>query len=84
MMSEHTLEHWPEELYLPGPMIDRTNWDQWKGEGEKTFRDRALEVIAECLSNYEVEPLEEKLHLEIRDMFQRTALDRGVVLPSFH
>ncbi len=84
MMSEHTLEHWPEELYLPGPMIDRTNWDQWKGEGEKTFRDRALGVIAECLSNYEVEPLDEKLHREIREMFQRTALDRDVRLPSFN
>jgi trimethylamine--corrinoid protein Co-methyltransferase len=83
MMSEHTLEHWPEELYLPGPMIDRTNWDQWRGEGEKTFRDRALEVIGECLSNYEVEPLDPKLHLEIRDMFQKTALDENVVLPSF-
>jgi trimethylamine--corrinoid protein Co-methyltransferase len=83
MMSEHTLEHWPEELYLPGPMIDRTNWDQWKGEGEKTFRDRAAGVIAECLENYEVEPLEEKLHLEIRDLFQRTADDKNVRLPAF-
>ncbi len=83
MMSEHTLEHWPEELYLPGPMIDRTNWDQWKGEGEKTFRDRAQDVIAECLSNYEVEPLEEKLHLVIREMFQRTALEGNVRLPAF-
>jgi trimethylamine--corrinoid protein Co-methyltransferase len=83
MMSEHTLEHWPEELYLPGPMIDRTNWDQWRGEGEKTFRDRAGEVIAECLSNYEVEPLDEKLHHEIREMFRRTALDKDLRLPSF-
>jgi trimethylamine:corrinoid methyltransferase-like protein len=64
-------------------MIDRTNWDQWKGEGEKTFRDRALDVIGECLSNYEVEPLEEKLHTEIREMFQRTALEPNVQLPAF-
>jgi trimethylamine--corrinoid protein Co-methyltransferase len=83
MMSEHTLEHWPQELYLPGPMIDRTNWDQWKGEGEKTLPDRALEVIGECLANYEVEPLDEKLHAEIRELFQRTALDQNVRLPAF-
>jgi trimethylamine--corrinoid protein Co-methyltransferase len=83
MMSEHTLEHWPDELYLPGPMVDRTNWDQWKGEGEMTFRDRARHVLDECLANYEVEPLEEKLHAEIRDLFQRTAKDPGVRLPAF-
>jgi trimethylamine:corrinoid methyltransferase-like protein len=64
-------------------MIDRTNWDQWKGEGGKTFRDRAQGVIAECLENYEVEPLDDKLHLEIRDLFQRTADDKNVRLPVF-
>jgi trimethylamine--corrinoid protein Co-methyltransferase len=82
MMSEHTLEHWPEELYLPGPMVDRTNWDQWKEGGEKKWRDRALEAIGELLANYEVEPLEEKLHEEIRDLFERTAKDPGVRLPT--
>lgn len=83
MMSEHTLEHWPEELYLPGPMIDRTNWDQWKMEGEKTFRDRAGEVIDECLSNYDLEPLDRKVHSEIRNLFQKTANDKDVRLPAF-
>jgi trimethylamine--corrinoid protein Co-methyltransferase len=82
MMSEHTLEHWPEELYLPGPMIDRTNWDQWKGEGSKTFRDRARDVIEECLENYDLEPLDRKLHAEIRDLFQKTAHDKDVRLPN--
>ncbi|HSC29707.1 MAG TPA: trimethylamine methyltransferase family protein [Vicinamibacterales bacterium] len=83
MMSEHTLEHWPEELYLPGPMIDRTNWDQWKGQGSKTFRDRARDVLEECLENYDLEPLDRKLHAEIRDLFQKTAHDRDVNLPAF-
>ena len=83
MMSEHTLEHWPAELYQPGPMIDRTNWDQWRADGEKTFRDRAAEVIAECISNYDVEPLEDRLHSEIRNLFTTTANDKNVRLPAF-
>ena len=83
MMSEHTLEHWPEELYLPGIMIDRTNWDQWRMDGEKTFRDRAAEVIGESLSNYDLEPLNPRLHSEIRNLFQRTANDNDVTLPLF-
>lgn len=83
MMSDHTLEHWPDELYQPGPMIDRTNWDQWRAEGEKTFRDRARDVIAECVENYDLEPLDPKLHAEIRDMFRKTANDKNVQLPEF-
>ena len=82
MMSEHTLEHWPEELYQPGPMIDRTNWDQWRADGEKMFRERAADVIAESLSNYDLEPLDQKLHAEIRGLFQRTADDKDVKLPA--
>jgi trimethylamine---corrinoid protein Co-methyltransferase len=83
MMSEHTLEHWPEELYLPGIMIDRSNWDQWKMDGEKTFRDRAAEVISESLSNYDLEPLDPRLHSEIQNLFLRTANDKDVTLPPF-
>jgi trimethylamine--corrinoid protein Co-methyltransferase len=83
MMSEHTLEYWQEQLYLPGPMVDRTNWDQWKADGEKTFRDRAAEVIAECISNYDLEPLNRRLHTEIRTLFEKTANDKDVRLPAF-
>jgi len=83
MMSEHTLSHWPEELYLPGPMIDRTNWDQWRMDGEKGFRERAADVIAENISNYDLEPLDPKIDAEIRNLFQRTANDTDVKLPAF-
>ncbi len=83
LTSEHTLQHWPEELYLPGPMVDRTNWDQWEDQGSHDWRARANEIIDELLSVYEVEPLDEKLHTEIRDLFRRTCSDPDVVLPSF-
>jgi trimethylamine:corrinoid methyltransferase-like protein len=64
-------------------MVDRTNWDQWKADGEKTFRDRAADVIAECISNYDLEPLDQKMHTEIRTLFQKTANDKDVRLPAF-
>jgi len=83
MMSEHTLEHWPEELYIPGPMVDRTNWEQWAEHGEKTFKERAADVIDECLEDYDVEPLSPALHTEIRALFASTCLDKDVTLPAF-
>ena len=83
LTSEHTLQYWPEELYLPGPMVDRTNWDQWEDQGSRDWRKRANEIIDENLSSYEVEPLDAKLHKEIQDMFRRTCSDKDVVLPEF-
>jgi trimethylamine--corrinoid protein Co-methyltransferase len=82
MMSEHTLAHWPEELYLPGPMVDRTNWDQWETQGSKNWRVRANEVIDETLAAYEESPLEQRLHDEIQDLLRRTCKEEGVKLPA--
>jgi trimethylamine--corrinoid protein Co-methyltransferase len=82
LMAEHTLERWPDELYLPGPMIDRTNWDQWQEQGARTWRDRALAAIDETLAAYEVPPLEERLHREIRSLLLRKGEARDVVLPA--
>jgi trimethylamine--corrinoid protein Co-methyltransferase len=82
LMSEHTLAHWPQELYLPGPMIDRTNWDQWAEQGSNDWRARAHAVIDEKLAEYEFEPLERRLHDEIRELFRRTSREAGVTLPA--
>lgn len=82
LTSEHTLEHWPTELYLPGPMVDRTNWDQWAAQGSRDWRARANEVIDETLAAYEVEPLDAGLHADLRAMFQATGLDRDATLPE--
>ena len=83
LTSEHTLQHWPEELYLPGPMVDRTNWDQWEDQGSRDWRKRANEIIDELLAGYEVEPLDEKIHKEIQDLFHRTCSDKDAKFPSF-
>ena len=83
LTSEHTLQYWQDELYLPGTMVDRTNWDQWEDQGSLDWRARSNETIDELLSTYEVEPLDPQMHTEIRDMFRRTCSDPEVVLPSF-
>lgn len=83
LTSEHTLKYWPDELYLPGTMVDRTNWDQWEDQGSRDWGKRANEVIDELLASYEVEPLDQKIHGEIQDLFRRTCNEPDVVLPAF-
>ena len=82
LTSEHTLEHWPQELYLPGPMVDRSNRDQWEMGGEKGFEENAAEVIDEALDDYDEEPIDEELHTEIRQLFLDTCPEEGLVLPD--
>lgn len=81
LTAEHTLDHWPGELYLPGPMVDRTNWDQWEMQGSKNLRARANEMIDERLEDYEVQPLEPTLDEAAREIFATACAD-GVVLPT--
>ena len=82
LTSEHTLTHWPDELYMPGPTLDRTNWDQWAEQGSRDWRARANEVIDETLAAYEVEPLERRIHDDIRQLISSTSSDPGAVLPD--
>jgi trimethylamine--corrinoid protein Co-methyltransferase len=82
LTADHTLEHWPEELYLPGPMVDRKNLDQWEMAGEKRFEENAAEIIDEALDEYDEEPLEEPLHEEIRRLFLSTCPEEGLILPN--
>jgi trimethylamine:corrinoid methyltransferase-like protein len=83
LTSEHTLNYWPDELYLPGPMVDRTNWDQWKEQGARSWRNRAVEMVEEILASYDEPPLEDSLHEDIQDMFRRTSTEESVELPAF-
>jgi len=83
LTAEHTLERWPTELYMPGTMVDRTNWDQWEMQGEMNLRERALEKIDQLLDDYEEEPLDDALHAEMRDLLSSTCSEPGIELPSF-
>ncbi|MFT4539577.1 MAG: trimethylamine--corrinoid protein Co-methyltransferase [Planctomycetota bacterium] len=83
LMSEHTLEHWPKELYLPGPLIDRTNWDQWADRGEKEGTELANEVIEEVLEDYELPALDPLLHREAAKLFTRYSGEPTLDLPAY-
>ena len=78
---DHTLEYWPKELYLPGPMIDRTSWDQWEQFGSKNLQDRARETIKNLLDQYNEVPLDDILDTELRAIMIR-GIDNSESLPS--
>jgi trimethylamine--corrinoid protein Co-methyltransferase len=48
----HTLEHWPEELYLTDPVIDRANRETWEETGSLSLLDRAGREVETRLGDY--------------------------------
>jgi trimethylamine--corrinoid protein Co-methyltransferase len=51
--APHTLEHWPGQLYLTDPVIDRLNWENWQEQGEKDLVQRATEEVERRLAAYQ-------------------------------
>lgn len=49
----HTMEHWPQELYLPGPVIDRDNRENWEKKGSPDLHQRTKAEVERRLAAYE-------------------------------
>jgi trimethylamine--corrinoid protein Co-methyltransferase len=50
--ASHTLEHWPNELYLTDPVIDRDNRETWQEKGSRELQERACEQVEQRLAAY--------------------------------
>ena len=51
--APHTMTHWPEHLYMPGPVTDRENRENWEKSGSKDLQQRAIEEVDRRLAAYE-------------------------------
>ena len=57
--ADHTLTHWPQELYMPSPVTDRDNRENWAKAGSRDLLRRATDEVERRLAAYE--PLETDL-----------------------
>jgi trimethylamine---corrinoid protein Co-methyltransferase len=53
IMAEHTTTHWPKELWLTSPVIDRDNRETWERRGAKSIVERCSEDVVTRLAAYE-------------------------------
>jgi trimethylamine--corrinoid protein Co-methyltransferase len=51
--SPHTLEHWPNELFLTSMSIDRLNRESWEAGGSMELNARACEEVETRLAKYQ-------------------------------
>jgi trimethylamine---corrinoid protein Co-methyltransferase len=51
--AEHTMTHWPQELYLPSLVTDRENRENWARDGGKDLLQRATDEVEQRLASYQ-------------------------------
>jgi trimethylamine---corrinoid protein Co-methyltransferase len=79
--SEHTLKHWPRELYLTDSVIDRENRETWQKAGSKDLYQRACEEVETRLAAYHPIDTDAQLDAEMRRMIQ-AGLTADAELPT--
>ncbi|HEY5642063.1 MAG TPA: trimethylamine methyltransferase family protein [Woeseiaceae bacterium] len=79
--SEHTLKHWPDQLYLTGPVIDRENRENWQKAGARDLVTRANEEVERRLAAYQPIETDAATDGELRKMII-AGLDAQDTLPE--
>jgi trimethylamine--corrinoid protein Co-methyltransferase len=79
--AEHTLEHWPRELYQTSPVVDRDNRESWARKGSKDLAQRACDEVERRLAAYRAIGTDPKLDAELRRIVQ-AGLTSQVTLPE--
>jgi trimethylamine---corrinoid protein Co-methyltransferase len=77
LADEHTVQHFREELWMPGPAWTRQSWDGWEPHASTSMAQRVREQVQTLLATHEVEPLDEKLAREIDRIVARATDERG-------
>ena len=81
LMAEHTMAHWPAELYLPGPAWDRDAYDAWSTKGERDIVARATAEVERLLEVYEMPAADPAVDAEARAII-RDGMSGDAELPE--
>lgn len=79
--APHTVKHWPQELHLTDPVIDRDNREPWEKAGAKQLYERACEGVEKRLATYAPIDTDPALDRELRRLV-RTGLEKQTELPA--
>jgi len=78
LISEHTRRYLKEEIYFPGPVIDRANRSRWQEEGSQTLSERAHDEVARLTGEYEPIRLSDDVKRELTNLMDSEARRFGM------
>ena len=79
--AEHTMTHWPQELYLPASTTDRENRENWSKAGSKDLLRRATEEVERRLLAYQLPENDPQVVEELQRII-RSGLAEQETLPE--
>jgi trimethylamine--corrinoid protein Co-methyltransferase len=82
LTSEHTLKYWPRELYLPGPVFDRTNREQWAKEGGRDLGQRMKAEVEARLTAFVSPETDPRVDAELLRIIRSGMSDPAAPLPE--
>jgi trimethylamine--corrinoid protein Co-methyltransferase len=81
IMADHTMAHWPTELYLPSSVVDRDNRENWIKAGAKDAGQRAADEVDRRLAAYRPIETDPAIDAELRRLIL-SGLESQTVLPA--
>jgi trimethylamine--corrinoid protein Co-methyltransferase len=73
LISDHTRRYLKEEIYFPGPVIDRANRSRWQEEGTRTLRERAHDEVERLIAEHEPVGLPGDVRAELTRLMEAEA-----------
>jgi len=81
LAQKHTMNHFMKEQFIP-ELIDRSGYDEWKKNGEKSLVDRAKEKVKKILEEHSVPPLDKDIQKELHNIIKRAEKQLPKRFPS--
>jgi trimethylamine--corrinoid protein Co-methyltransferase len=76
IMADHTMRHWPEELYLPSAIVDRDNRENWTKQGARDTYQRAVAEVERRLAAYHQLETDPAIDDELRRIIRSGLVDQ--------
>jgi trimethylamine--corrinoid protein Co-methyltransferase len=73
LISDHTRRYLKEEIYFPGPVIDRANRSRWLEEGGLTLLERARRETRRIISKHEPVRTPREVKAELTRLMEKEA-----------
>jgi trimethylamine--corrinoid protein Co-methyltransferase len=78
LTSQHTRQHFREEVYYPDPVIDRLSQGDWEAAGGASAADRAHDRVRQMLESPAVSPLDSTKMKELEALMASDAAGAGM------
>jgi len=78
LISDHTRKYLRDEIFFPGPSIDRANRSRWQEEGSLTLSERAHKVVENAVSSWQGIGVGDDIRAELTRLMESEARRYGM------